>query len=431
MSPALSEVNASFRTYEGLHSAAGKTVAVSLDIEGRSYTVIVPEGTSSGEREAVNVPVSQAIKNINEIIVPMLQKKNIDFTDLKEVDEFLIDIDGTPNKRRLGANAILAISEVCSKAAADYLDIPLFDYLAREYYVRQIPRFEMPVPHANVLNGGRHGEGGLPIQEVMVVPTGARSYHEAVNMLIEIYGALGKKIGPASGTEAGYIPTTFNAKNGADKVKEALDMMTVIVRDVGLVLGDNIFFALDVAASELVHDDGLYYIDEITGWNADRVIAYLADLAGSYPIISIEDGLGQNESLGKWAQLTACLKQTNTQSVGDDLLVTNVQEIRKAIEANAVNSVLIKPNQIGTLSETMDAMKLARRAGYTTMLSHRSRMADNIEADLAVGTSARQVKFGPPAKERISFHNRLLEIESFLGGKAIYTGNLQYSSTRM
>lgn len=431
MPPTLGEVGASVRAHNALHSGAGRTVAVSIDISGRSFTAIVPEGTSSGEREAINVPGADASRNITEIIVPAFIERGIDFCDQRAVDAFLTELDGTLNKSRLGANSILAVSEACSRAAADHLGFPLFVHLARTYdeHVITSDLFEMPVPHANMLNGGRHGIGGLPVQEVMVVPVGAQSYRDAIDMLTAIYSALGKELNiPASGTEAGFIPTKFNATNGADKVKEALQMMDSVTRGVGLLPGENIFFALDVAASELVDGAGLYWIDERKGWSADEMTQYLASLVKTFPIISIEDGLGENESLVSWARLTTLLKECGVQSVGDDLLVTNVVEIQKAIKTEAVSSVLIKPNQIGTVSETMDAITLARNAGWTTMISHRSKMADNFESDLAVATRARQVKLGPPAKERIAFHNRLLGIESLLGQRAVYAGQ-NYSKT--
>jgi enolase len=386
---------------------------VTLD-NGAEGRAAVPSGASTGSGEALelrdNGPayggkgVSHAVANITQIIAPAVQ--GMDPADQAALDAKLLQLDGTENKSHLGANAMLAVSLAAAKAAAAGKRVPLFRHVADLAGNNDI---SLPLPMFNILNGGKHAAGSTDIQEFMVVPLGAADLPGALQMAAEIYHALGKLLAEKGyattvGDEGGYAPSV---KGGSD---EALELIGQAVQRAGYELGRDAALALDVAASELVGGKGYDFAREGREYTTDALIARYAELAGKYPIVSVEDGLGEDDWAG-WAALTARLGG-KMQLVGDDLLVTNPKLLQKAIDQKAANAILIKPNQIGTLSETIQAVKMAKANGWRTVMSHRSGETEDVTiAHLAVGLGTGQIKTGSFSRsDRVAKYNELIRI---------------------
>lgn len=383
----------------------------------------VPSGASTGTHEALELRdhdpkqygglgVRTAVANVNGAIAQALTGKEA--TDQAGVDKTLLDLDGTPNKGKLGANAILAASLAVANAAAASKKVSLYRYLGGEKATL------LPVPMFNVLNGGRHADNSADFQEFMIMPVGAPSFSEGLRMAAEIYQALKKvlkKKGLSTniGDEGGFAPTLKNNKDAVEVLLEA-------IAAAGYQPGRDCALALDVAASELYRDRRYKLAKENAAFDAQGMVDFLASWTREYPIASIEDGLAEDDWEG-WGLLTRTLGD-HVQLVGDDLYVTNPQRLRRGIEAKSTNSILIKLNQIGTLTETLAAISMARKAGFTAVISHRSgETEDTTIADLAVATGAGQIKTGAPARsERVAKYNRLLRIEEELGSRARYAG---------
>jgi enolase len=382
----------------------------------------VPSGASTGEFEATELRdggsdwmgkgVSQAVENVNGEIAAAIHGQ--DASNQAALDRMLISLDGTPNKARLGANAILAVSLAAAHAAAAEERLPLWRYLGGE------TAHVLPVPMMNVLNGGAHADNRVDFQEFMIVPVGARTFGEALRMGSEVFHHLKKTLhdrglSTAVGDEGGFAPD-FNSN------EEALEALMAGIRAAGYVPGDQVAIALDPAVSELFND-GTYVLEhEGRTLSADQLASYWAELAGRYPIVSIEDGMDEEDWPG-WAMLTERLGD-RVQLVGDDLFVTNTERLQRGIEQNVANSILIKVNQIGTLTETLAAIRMAREAGYTAVMSHRSGETEDVTiADLAVATGCGQIKTGAPSRtDRVAKYNQLLRIEEALGTEATYPG---------
>jgi enolase len=418
------------RGREILDSRGNPTVEVDLWAGNAFGRAAVPSGASTGEREALELRdgdkkrylgkgVRKAVEHINGEIAAALRGMDL---EQRPVDERLIDLDGTPTKSRLGANALLGVSLAALKAAAAAAERPLYQHLA--HLAGRVPadgRYVLPVPMMNILNGGAHADSSVDLQEFMVMPVGLPTFSEALRAGTEIFHALRailKKAGHSTGVgdEGGFAP---NLKSN----REALDVVAEAVGKAGLTAGHDVFIALDVAASEL-WADGKYVFrksGEPTRTATEMVDMY-ADWVRQYPIISIEDGVAEQDWDG-WKALTRALGD-RVQLVGDDVFVTNPQILAKGIEEGIGNALLVKLNQIGTVSETLDAIGLARDAGYATIISHRSgETEDSTIADLAVGTSAGQIKTGSASRsDRIAKYNQLLRIEEELGGSAKYAG---------
>ena len=413
---------------EVLDSRGHPTVEVEVALSGGSIgRAAVPSGASTGSREALELRdgdsrryhgkgVAKAVANVNEAIATRLVGENA--ADQAAIDRLLIDLDGTSNKKNLGANAILGVSIACAKAAADAHALPLYRYLGGA------GARTLPVPLMNVVNGGAHADNNLDIQEFMIVPVGAPTFREALRMGSEVFHTLKKLLGEkglttAVGDEGGFAP---NLKSNA----EALDYLMHAIEKAGMKPGHDVALALDVAASELVEKGekgkGTYSLDGKKGMSSSDLVAYLRGLAERYPIVSIEDGLAEGDWDG-WKLLTRELG-AHVQLVGDDVFVTNPEILRRGIEEGIANSILIKLNQIGTMIETLDAIEMAKRAAYTTVISHRSgETEDATIADLAVAVNAGQIKTGAPARsERVAKYNQLLRIEEELGSTAVYAG---------
>jgi len=409
---------------EILDSRGNPTVEVDVILDsGLGASAKVPSGASTGQHEAVELRdgdkqrylgkgVLKAVTAVNEEIAPAVL--GMDAFDQRALDQAMIELDGTPNKGRIGANGILGVSMAAARAQAAELGIDLYRYLGGAGAAT------LPVPMMNILNGGAHADTDVQIQEFMVVPREAGSLTEAVRVGAEIFHGLGKLLKEAGqstgkGDEGGYAPSL-------ESNEAALDLIMTAVENAGYKPGEDVFFALDCAASEF-YEEGVGYL--LDGKNkppidAGALIERYASWCGKYPIISIEDGCDEEDWDG-WKVLTDKLG-SDVQLVGDDLLVTNVKRIETALEKQVCNSVLIKLNQIGTLSETLDAIDLARRNGWTTVISHRSgETADDFIADLAVGTSSGQIKTGSLSRsERVVKYNRLIRIEEELGPVARY-----------
>ena len=405
-----------------LDSRGNPTVEVEITTEegvvGRSA---VPSGASTGEHEAVELRdsrsdqwmgrgVGKAIENIRSILAPQLI--GLDVLDQRGIDQRMIELDGTDNKGRLGANAILGCSLAVANAASRVMGMPLYRYIGGT------GGRDLPVPMLNVLNGGSHADNNVDIQEFMIVPVGASSFAEALRCGTEVFHTLKKILtsrGLATGVgdEGGFAPNL-----GSNE--EALELLGEAVTKAGYSLGTDVYLALDVAASEF-HADGLYTID---GGQKDAaaMVEYYQGLAERFPLFSIEDGLDENDWAG-WAALTQAMGD-KLQLVGDDLFVTNVDKVARGIAEDVANAVLIKVNQIGTLSETLDTIELAHKNGYRCVISHRSgETEDTTIADLAVATNAGQIKTGAPCRsERVAKYNQLLRIEEELGPIARYAG---------
>jgi len=411
---------------EILDSRGNPTVEVDVMLAGGAIgRAAVPSGASTGEHEAIELRdgdkkrflgkgVSKAVANVTQKILPKLQ--GVDALDQLTVDRIMLDLDGTETKSKLGANAILAVSLANAKAAAEALGVPLFKYLGG-------PNAKvLPVPMANVINGGAHSDAPIDFQEFMIMPHGLPTFSEGLRAITEIFHSLKsvlKKRGlsTAVGDEGGFAPKL-------DSVEDALDSMSKAVADAGYKLGKEIYFALDVASSEFYNKDGTYTFKKSTGktLSGAQLVDFYVKLCKQYPIVSIEDGCAEGD-WKSWKLLTDKLGD-NVQLVGDDLFVTNVKFLQKGIDTGTANSILVKVNQIGSLTETLDAVELAQTNAYTAVLSHRSgETEDSTIADIAVATNCGQIKTGSLSRsDRLAKYNQLLRIEQMLGKNAVYAG---------
>ncbi len=407
---------------EILDSRGNPTVEVEIALDDGTFArAAVPSGASTGAFEAVErrdgdaarylgKGVEGAVKAVQDDIAPELV--GFDVTEQRYIDQVLIDLDGTPNKGKLGANAILGVSLAVAKAAAESAGLPLFRYVGGPN------AHVLPVPMMNILNGGSHADSNVDIQEFMIAPIGQSTYAEALRSGVEVYHALksvlkGKGLSTGLGDEGGFAPNL-------ESNRAALDLILVAIEKAGLTPGTDIALALDVAATEFF-SEGAYQF-EGKALTPDEMIAYYAKLVEDYPLVSIEDPLSEDE-WGSWSQLVATVGD-KVQIVGDDLFVTNPERLARGIEEKAANSLLVKLNQIGTLTETLDAVTLAQRNGFMTMTSHRSgETEDTTIADLSVATNAGQIKTGAPARgERVNKYNQLLRIEEELDDAGRYAG---------
>lgn len=409
---------------EILDSRGNPTVEVEVELSsGDVGQAQVPSGASTGTHEAVELRdgdksrylgkgVLKAVESVNEEIGPELLGE--DAFDQTLIDKMMIELDGTPNKGRLGANGILGVSLACAKASASALGFPLYRYLGG------VNSRVLPVPLMNILNGGRHADNKVDIQEFMIAPCGVESFKEALRCGAEVFHSLKKVLmkkgcNTAVGDEGGFAPDL-------DSSKEAIETIVQAIEQAGYVPGKDVFLALDAAATELL-EDGLYnFKGEGVKRTPEELVSYYESLVKDYPIISIEDGLGEDDWSG-WELLTSKLGE-KIQIVGDDLYVTNSNRLKKGIERGASNSILIKLNQIGTLTETLEVIEMAMQANFTAVISHRSgETEDTTIADLVVATNTGQIKTGSLCRtDRIAKYNRLLRIEDDLGQAAIYKG---------
>ncbi len=414
------------RAREILDSRGNPTVEVDVTLAcGAKGRAAVPSGASTGTREALELRdkidnrymgkgVQNAVTNVNEVLAPELI--GYDVMDQAGLDHTMIDIDGTENKSRLGANAILGISLAAARAAAEARDLPLFRHLGG------INARQLPVPMMNIINGGAHAANNLDIQEFMILPFGAGSIYEAVRMGAETFHHLkkllrDKGLNTAVGDEGGFAPDL--ASN-----EEAIEYIIRAIESAGYRPGKDIGLAIDAAASEFYRDGAYHFASENKTMNASQLIDYYENLISRYPLVSIEDGLAENDWDG-WADMTERLDD-QVQIVGDDLFVTNPDIFREGIDKGIANSILIKLNQIGTLTETLETIRMAKDAGYSTVVSHRSgETEDSFIADLAVGVNAGQIKTGSMSRsDRIAKYNQLLRIEEILGDGASFPEEL-------
>ncbi|MFM2183757.1 MAG: enolase [Actinomycetota bacterium] len=413
---------------EILDSRGNPTVEVEIELDtGGRGRAAVPSGASTGEHEAVELRdggqrflgkgVRTAVGHVNSEIAEAII--GLDALDQRLVDSVLIALDGTDNKSRLGANAILGTSLAVAKAAADDLDVPLWRYVGGPN------AHVLPVPMMNVVNGGAHADNTIDMQEFMVMPVGAPSFAEALRWGTETYHALKKvlhdrRLSTAVGDEGGFAPDL--ATN-----EDAIRILIEAIEKAGFVPGDDIAIAMDPAMSELYRDGAYHLSGEGKVLGRDEMVAYWSRLVDTYPIVSIEDGMAEDD-WGGWASLTAAVGH-RVQLVGDDLFVTNVERLRMGIERSVGNAVLVKVNQIGSLSETLDTVELATRHAYSSVMSHRSgETEDATIADLAVATNCGQIKTGAPARsDRVAKYNQLLRIEEQLGEQAAYRGRAALS----
>ncbi|WP_067139329.1 phosphopyruvate hydratase [Oceanivirga salmonicida] len=413
---------------EILDSRGNPTVEVEVYLEGGAMgRASVPSGASTGIHEAVELRdgdkarylgkgVLTAVENVNNEIAEHII--GMDALDQVEIDRVMIELDGTENKGRLGANAILGVSLAVAKAAANQLGLPLYRYLGG------VNAKELPVPMMNILNGGSHADSAVDVQEFMIQPIGAKTYREALRMGAEIFHHLGKLLkanGDSTnvGNEGGYAPSKINGTEGA------LEIISEAVKKAGYELGKDITFALDAAASEFYDEAKNKYVFKREGGverTSEEMVDWYAGLVAKFPIVSIEDGLAEDDWDG-FKLMTEKLGD-KIQIVGDDLFVTNTKRLEEGIKKGIANSILIKLNQIGTLTETLDAIEMAKKAGYTAVISHRSgETEDDTIADVAVATNAGQIKTGSASRtDRIAKYNQLLRIEDDLAGQAIYKG---------
>ncbi|RSK28533.1 phosphopyruvate hydratase [Bacillus sp. HMF5848] len=411
---------------EVLDSRGNPTVEVEVITESGAFgRALVPSGASTGEYEAVELRdgdksrylgkgVLKAVENVNEKIAPELV--GFDVRDQVGIDRALIELDGTENKGKLGANAILGVSMAAARAAADYLNVSLYEYLGG------FNSKTLPVPMMNIINGGEHADNNVDIQEFMVMPVGASTFREALRMGAEIFHALkgvlsAKGLNTAVGDEGGFAPNL-----GSNE--EALQTIIEAIEKAGYKPGEQVMLAMDAAASEFYNkEDGKYHLKgEGVVYTSEEMVNFYEEMASKYPIISIEDGLDEND----WEGFKLLTERIGgkVQLVGDDLFVTNTKKLAEGIERKIGNSILIKVNQIGTLTETFDAIEMAKRAGYTAVISHRSgETEDSTIADIAVATNAGQIKTGAPSRtDRVAKYNQLLRIEDQLADTAIYPG---------
>jgi len=411
---------------EVLDSRGNPTVEVEVYTESGAFgRALVPSGASTGEYEAVELRdgdksrylgkgVLNAVNNVNEHIAPEII--GFDVTDQVAIDQALIELDGTENKGKLGANAILGVSMAAARAAADFLEVPLYQYLGG------FNAKTLPTPMMNIINGGEHADNNVDIQEFMVMPVGAENFKEALRMGAEIFHNLkavlhAKGLNTAVGDEGGFAPNL-----GSNE--EALQTIIEAIEKAGYKPGEQVKLAMDAASSEFYNkEDGKYHLKgEGKVFTSEEMVAFYEDLVSKYPIISIEDGLDENDWEGH--KLLTERLGSKVQLVGDDLFVTNTKKLSEGIERGISNSILIKVNQIGTLTETFDAIEMAKRAGYTAVISHRSgETEDSTIADIAVATNAGQIKTGAPSRtDRVAKYNQLLRIEDQLAGMAQYAG---------
>ena len=411
---------------EVLDSRGNPTVEVEVALEsGAEGRAIVPSGASTGAFEAVELRdgdkgryigkgVEKAVANVNEIIAPELE--GMDAFDQPAIDALMIELDGTHNKGKLGANAILGVSMAVARAAAEELGLPLFQYIGG------VNAKQLPVPMMNILNGGEHADNNVDVQEFMILPVGAPCFKEGLRMGAEVFHALKKVLGEKGlacgvGDEGGFAPNL-----GSNR--EALELIVEAIKAAGYEPGKDVMLGLDVAASEMYNEETKKYV--LAGEGKELTAAEMVDLyedwTTNFPIITIEDGLDEEDWDG-WKVLTERLGK-KVQLVGDDLFVTNTERLERGIEAGVANSILIKVNQIGTITETLDAIEMAKRAGYTAVISHRSgETEDTTIADLAVAVNAGQIKTGAPSRtDRVAKYNQLLRIEEMVGEQARYCG---------
>jgi len=406
-----------------LDSRGNPTVEVELSVRSGAWgRAAVPSGASTGEFEATELRdggadwmgkgVRRAVENVNGEIATSVRGQ--DASSQAALDRMLIELDGTPNKSRLGANAILAVSLAAAHAAAAEERLPLWRYLGGE------TAHILPVPMMNVLNGGVHADNKVDFQEFMIVPVGARTFAQALQMGAEVFHHLKKilhdqGLGTAVGDEGGFAPDL-------ESNEAALEALMSGIRAAGYVPGDQVAIALDPAVSELYENGAYKLTHENRTLSADELAAYWTELAGRYPILSLEDGMAEEDWTG-WTTLTDRLGN-RLQLVGDDLFVTNTQRLKRGIDSGVANSILIKVNQIGTLTETLAAIRMARESGYTAVMSHRSGETEDVTiADLAVATGCGQIKTGAPSRtDRVAKYNQLLRIEEALGADATYPG---------
>ena len=412
---------------EVLDSRGNPTVEVEVTTESGAFgRAIVPSGASTGEYEAVELRdgvasrylgkgVETAVKNVNTVIAQALEG-NYSVLNQVVIDHALIELDGTENKGKLGANAILGVSMAVAHAAANYLGLPLYQYLGG------VNSKQLPVPMMNILNGGAHADNNVDIQEFMVMPVGAPTFKEALRMGAEIFHNLkavlkAKGYNTAVGDEGGFAPNL-----GSNE--EAITVIIEAVEKAGYKMGEEVRLAMDVASSELYNKEtGKYHLDgEGVVKTSEEMVDWYEELTSKYPIISIEDGLDENDWAGH--KLLTERIGDRVQLVGDDLFVTNTKKLSQGIEQGVGNSILIKVNQIGTLTETFDAIEMAKRAGYTAVISHRSGESEDATiADIAIATNAGQIKTGAPSRtDRVAKYNQLLRIEDELGSTARFEG---------
>jgi len=411
---------------EILDSRGNPTVEVDVTLAGGAMgRAAVPSGASTGEHEALELRdgdkkrfggkgVTKAVKNVTEKILPAL--RGVDALDQLTVDRIMLKLDGTETKSKLGANAILAVSLANAKAAAEALGMPLFKYLGG-------PNAKvLPVPQSNVINGGAHSDAPIDFQEFMIVPKGFDTFAEGLRANTETFHALKavlkkKGLSTAVGDEGGFAPKL-------ESTEAAIEAILAAIKDAGYKAGKQIFLALDVAASEFYNGDGTYTFKKSTGKtvSGDQLIEFYVELCGKYPIISLEDGCAENDWTN-WKKLTDKLG-SKIQLVGDDVFVTNVKFLQRGIDTGTANSILVKVNQIGSLTETLDAVEMAQDNNYTAVISHRSgETEDATIADIAVATNAGQIKTGSLSRtDRVAKYNQLLRIEQFLGKNAVYGG---------
>jgi enolase len=409
---------------EILDSRGNPTVEVEVWLDdGTMGRAAVPSGASTGAHEALEMRdgdktrymgkgVQDAVRNVNELIAPELI--NYPVTEQAAIDQSMLDLDGTPNKGKLGANAILGVSLACAKAAADSMGLPLYRYLGGTNAK------DLPVPMMNILNGGKHADNTVDIQEFMVMPVGACCWADALRMCAEVYHNLAKVLkskglSTAIGDEGGFAP---NLKTSEETIEIILEAIT----NAGYKPGEQFMIALDPAATEMYQDGKYVFEGEGVTRTSDEMVDYYESLVNKYPIISIEDGMAEDDWDG-WVNLTKRVGD-RVQIVGDDLFVTNVERLKKGIELGAANAILIKVNQIGSLTETLDTIEMAKKAGWTAVVSHRSgETEDTFIADLVVATNAGQIKTGAPARsERVAKYNQLIRIEEDLCDVARYPG---------
>jgi enolase len=414
---------------EVLDSRGNPTVEVEVVLDsGAAGRAIVPSGASTGSFEAVELRdggdrylgkgVLDAVANVNGEMAVILD--GMDALDQRGIDLALIDADGTPNKSRLGANAILGVSLATAKAAADELELPLYRY------VGGAGAHVLPVPMMNVVNGGVHADNSIDLQEFMIMPVGAASFSEALRWGVETYHALARVLkvrglSTTVGDEGGFAPNL-------DSNEEAVSILVEAIEAAGRIPGQDIAIAMDPATSELYKDGSYVLAGEGRTLSSADMVAYWVDLVGRYPIVSIEDGMAEEDWDG-WAAMTEAIG-SRVQLVGDDLFVTNEERLRRGIDAGTANAILIKVNQIGSLTETLGTMDLATRAGYSCVMSHRSgETEDTTIADLAVATNCGQIKTGAPARsDRVAKYNQLLRIEEQLGESAAFRGGAALAS---
>jgi len=422
----MNSIIADVHAREILDSRGNPTIEVDVILEDGSFgTAAVPSGASTGEHEACELRdedasryggkgTQKAVENVNTEIAEALEDMEAD--DQFEIDELLIDLDGTANKSKLGANAILGVSMAVAKAAAASYGMPLYRYLGG------MVGNTLPVPMMNILNGGKHADNTVDIQEFMVMPVGADTFSDALRMGTEIFHALRsvlKKMqyNTSVGDEGGFAPSLKSNEEAFDVIMNAIVMA-------GYTPGEDIVLAIDVAASEM-YKDGVYHMYKSGGASKtpEEMVAWYTSMCEQYPLFSIEDGMGENDWAG-WAQLTEALSDKGVQLVGDDLFVTNPAFLQRGIDENIANAILIKVNQIGTLTETLHTIALAKEHQYGTIISHRSGETEDVTiADIAVATNAGQIKTGAPSRtDRVAKYNQLLRIEEELGSSARYAG---------